>query len=160
MQVGASGRDEYCTPAWLTALVGPVDIDPCSNPRSHVQAEFTVSAEDGDGLTMTTHSSAVVFVNPPYSRGQVIRWVSHFLHTRFIFLLRWDPSTEWFRVLFPRCSHVWFPYRRIQFDPPPGVTASSNPYPHALYLHDPSPELLRRLRGAGYLLTMGAPRGQ
>jgi hypothetical protein len=179
------GRDSACTPKWLAELLGKFDLDPCSNPRSHVQAQKRLMLESGDdglwlydktgepGLikerqirgkgandfygidrTAIIGKTCYVFINPPYARGQVIRWVKHWRHTRFCFLLRWDPSTEWFGELICHCTHVWFPARRINFEPPPGVTFSSNPFPHALYLRDPDQEMLDRLSTAGYLMPV------
>jgi hypothetical protein len=164
------GRDEWCTPLWLVRLLPRVDLDPCSNMRSHVQATWLVQFKNGgNGLekgepgtfrvsehtkALTLAATAMVFCNPPYVRGQVIKWVKHYRHTRFIYLLRWDPSTDWFSELLPHCTHVWFPNRRINFEPPPGVKASSNPFPHALYLRDPDPAFIRRLNTTGYTLRV------
>lgn len=154
------GRDGACTPKWLADLIGRVDVDPCSNPRSHVGAEHTVSLP-GDGcMPSLAGPDDVVFVNPPYARGQVLRWVMAHRHTRFIFLLRWDPSTKWFAELYPHCTHVWFPRKRVNFEPPPGVKFSANPYPHALYMRDPAQELLARLSPHGYLLDVRLLRQQ
>lgn len=166
----AQGRDGWCTPEWLAELIGEVDWDPCSNRRSHIQANCACDLRDGDdGLTWDREGPWAVFwcgggeiirppdrvfINPPYSRGQVQLWVDKYRHTCFIFLLRWDPSTKWFAELLPHCTHVWFPNRRINFEPPPGVPSSSNPFPHALYLRDPDPALVDRLQGAGYLLPV------
>lgn len=182
------GRDSACTPKWLADLIGRVDLDPCSNPRSHINAAQALSLERGDnGLVdvpgsqsdwspgcyyMATLTSGRLarakhytrtFINPPYARGQVIRWVRHWRHTNFIFLLRWDPRTKWFRELLPHCTHVWFPLEveghpgRIEFEPPPGVKFSSNPLPHALYLRHPSAELKGRLMKHGLLLDVSNP---
>jgi hypothetical protein len=155
-------RGSWCTPEWLADLIGLVDLDPCSNGRSHVQAANTCELPFTSGLLCYAPSAYVVFVNPPYGPGEVVKWVRHHRHTRFIFLLRWDPSTEWFAELHPACTHVWFPDRRIDFDPPPHIESSTNPFPHALYMRDPDPALLERLRGAGYLFTVdtGAARLQ
>lgn len=154
-----------------------MSLDPCSNGRSHIQADHKCDLQlGGDGLYQGAHEEGpgwyhrgktlghvdtkhTVFVNPPYGRNDVIKWVEHYRHTRFIFLLRWDPSTRWFSGLLPYCTHVWFPSRRINFEPPPGVKSSSNPFPHALYLRAPKvrsrSELLERLRPHGYLLDVG-----
>jgi hypothetical protein len=148
-------RDCWSTPQEIADIVGEVDLDPCSNDRSVVKA-CARATEAEDGLTVQARPEAVVFINPPYSRGQVIKWVHHYGHTRFIFLLRWDPSTEWFRELIGHCTHVWFPPYRISFVPPPRIKASSNPFPHALYLRDPSPELLARLGLEGVLVRVDA----
>jgi hypothetical protein len=167
------GRDSWTTPRWLTELIGPVDLDPCGNPRSTVQTPTSLCLENGDdglcdevmyapgshyrGATGMVHVAGEddrVFINCPYARGQVLRWVEHWRNTRFIFLLRFDPSTKWFGELFPHSTHIWWPDRRINFEPPPGVKSSSNPFPHALYMRDPSAALQMRLGEAGFLVNV------
>lgn len=146
----AEGRDGYCTPKWLADLIGPVDLDPCANERSHIQAaeHYYGDGADGDGLALGPGVSpnATTFINPPYGKsagsgGTVKRWVDGYKHTRFIFLLRFDPSTAWFDELIKVTNYLWFPSKqspesRISFEPPPGVKTSSNPFPHALYLRE------------------------
>lgn len=170
------GRDSACTPKWLADLIGKVDMDVATNDRAHIQASiklvydrgddglyghdlgdyghYKIRHPDGHNTEHTVGLTWKVFCNPPYARGQVIKWVKHWRSTRFIFLLRWDPSTEWFAELIPHCTHVWFPGKRINFEPPPGVKFSSNPFPHALYLRDPDQALLDRLSESGYLFPV------
>lgn len=94
-----------------------------------------------------------VFINPPYAHGQVIQWVRHYIHTDFVYLLRWDTSTAWFAELWSKCWGAWFPNRRVNFEPPPGVRSSSNPFPHALFLKsEPRGKFLDALLAHGYLL--------
>lgn len=126
-------------------MIGWVDVDPCSNERSHIRSEFQCIRELGDdglaGMSGQFKCSNVLhydidyrfFVNPPYGTGHVIRWVEHYRDSRAIFLLRWAPDTAWFRALMSSVGYVWFPDVRINFEPPPGVKSSSNPFPHALY---------------------------
>lgn len=146
-------RDAWCTPKWLAEAMGCFDLDPCSNERSHVMARTMFNADIGDGLHGAPRQAKIgesvytfdpgvrTFVNPPYSRGQVPRWVTHWIETDFTFLLRWDPSTRWFRQLLEETAVVWFPHQRIDFDPPPGMVASSNPYPHALFMASAGPRI-------------------
>lgn len=145
-------RDTWCTPKWLAAALGSFDLDPCSNPRSHIEAIYSYQLERGeDGLKLLTSKwidggSVRTFVNPPYSSGQVKRWVQAYAHTRFCFLLRFDPSTAWFREIYQHCGLVCVPRKRVNFDPPPGVKAFSNVYPHALFfarLEDASEQIKR-----------------
>lgn len=140
---GDESRGTWCTPKWLCELMGEFDLDPCSNERSHVQAarRYTLPVFDGLSYWSTVAASQRVFINPPYSQGQVIKWVWAYAHTDFTFLLRWDPSTAWFRELIygaslhGRARFAWFPTgRRINFEAPPGVKASSSTMPHALYM--------------------------
>lgn len=167
--VAKSLRGSWCTPQWIADIVGRRDLDPCSNERSLIRAKTHVFlGHSGNGLVHTegvrglfrTHAqfatrladwSCETFINPPYDG--VLDWVQHYRHTRFIYLLRWDPSTRWFRELYPDCTHVWHPPRRIGFIPPPRIRASSNPFPHALYLNRPNDGVLRRLNAAGGYLT-------
>ncbi len=180
------GRDGACTPRWLAEVIGEVGLDPCSNSRSHIQAMWKVRSDlGGDGLGGTLRGTFIwagivpprlqvkatskwrVFVNCPYARGQVIRWVRHYRGTNFIFLLRWAPDTEWYAELWPWCWGAWFPRKcavnpsgRINFDPPPGVEFSSNPFPHALYLrNEPTGDFLDRLLATGYLVRNERQRG-
>lgn len=164
-------RQSWTSPQWIADLVGRRDLDPCSNPRSVIDAQVKLMLEHGDdglredlgvgafsepnnlGGVMTSWAKEdwETFINPPHGPGQVIRWVRHYRHTMFIYLLRWDPSTDWFAELYPHCTHVWHPDRRVNYDPPPRIKPSSNAYPHALYLRKPNPELLGALRSQGYL---------
>jgi len=136
-------RDSARTPRWLADGLGEFDLDPCSNPLSHVRAKVRLSLEAGDdGLAEGGYRTAggVVplsrdlrtFVNPPYSRGSVLRWVEHYDRTDFCFLLRFDPRTRWFKRLVALTRAIYVPHK-IEFDPAPGIVFSSNIYPHALF---------------------------
>jgi hypothetical protein len=142
-------RSHWCTPKWLADLIGPVDLDPCSNERSHVQADMAWDVHIDGLIDRRPPEDWTVYCNPPYQRGEVERWVRAYEHTNFLYLLRFDPSTSWFARLMAHKPYVWFPRRRrIAFEPPPGVAASSNPFPHALFCKS-EPNLA--LRSAGYV---------
>lgn len=143
-------RDTWTTPSWVAEALGSFDLDPCSNERAVVLASRAFRLERGeDGLELASSvaTETRVFINPPYSRGQVLRWVRAYAHTRFCFLLRFDPSTKWFAELYRSSGLVAIPRRRINFDPPPGVAAFPNIYPHALFFArvDDASEQIRRL---------------
>lgn len=148
---GTAVRDSWCTPAWIASAIGKFDLDPCSNSLGHIRATCRYSLDDGDdGLDpkmANVASSTRTYVNPPYSKGQVERWIAAYGHTRFCFLLRFDPSTEWFARIFKLSQLVAIPRgRRVNFEPPPGVRASSNVFPHALFYaraEDATPAILR-----------------
>lgn len=133
-------RDTWCTPKWLADAVGEFDLDACSNERSHIRSRAVYRLADGDdGLrdAASVPPSWRVWINPPYSAGQVIRWVRAYRHTRFVFLVRLDPSTEWFGEMYAASEALMVPRgKRIDFEPPPGVKASSNPFPHVLAYAD------------------------
>jgi hypothetical protein len=147
---GEPDRGTWCTPAWLAELLGKFDLDPCSNTRSHVRASRYFALDDGDdglALAKKVASDTRVFINPPYENGAVLRWIRAYQNTRFAFLLRFDPSTDWFSELYRITSLVAIPRgRRVNFEPPPGVQASSNTFPHAVFFaraEDARRELLR-----------------
>lgn len=145
-----SDRNAWCTPADLTALLPLADLDPCSNARSTVRAARTCQPERGeDGLL--ENWSGVVYVNPPYGRGQVIRWAYKLLESPDVvaaaFLVNADPSTAWWSLLTTRLPVALLFCDRIQFEAPPGVDASTNNKPQALLMDGPflarcSPDLL------------------
>lgn len=130
-------RDAWCTALRMARAIGPVDYDPCSNERSNILATHAYMLSRGqDALVMAKYISRrwLGFINPPYSRGMVMRFVLAFVHHRFIFLLRFDPSTEWFALLYEMTERIAFPKDRTDFEPPPGVEAKpGNPFPHALF---------------------------
>lgn len=133
----APDRDTWCTPKRLADAIGKVDLDPCSNERSHIRSRFTYRldrGEDGLELAHEVPASYRVFINPPYSAGQVAKWIAAYAHTRFCFLLRFDPQPRWFAQLWEHVRCVLVPRGdRVQFEPPPGADESSNQFPHALY---------------------------
>lgn len=152
---GGSGevdRGSWCTPRAWASRVGPMDVDPFSNPRSHVAATARCMLEDGgDGLVdgapagryrvgpfvpgaiaTVARAATRVWLQPPYDI--VDRAIAHYGHTRFVALLRFAPDTKWFQRLFPLTRLICFPLERLAFEPPPGVESSGGaPYPHALY---------------------------
>jgi hypothetical protein len=143
-------RGAWCTPLKYTSSVGPFDLDPFTNPRSTLRARHTCMLERGDDgfgldrrsapgafyVASTGHHVAVadwrVWIQPPYSI--VLEALAHYGHTRFTALLRLDPSTEWFERLHALSEVIMVPRGdRIAFVPPPGVVASSNPFPHGIF---------------------------
>lgn len=150
-------RSTWCTPWELAQRLGEWDLDPCTNERSHIISRKRFNLELGqDGLRLARFISrgTRVFCNPPYTRGQVELWVDAYAHTCFCFLLRFDPSTEWFRKLMARTEVVCVLRERINFEPPPGVVPHhklSNPFPHGLFFRraiDATPAVL----AASYVL--------
>ncbi len=96
-------NDDLCTPGWVLDLVremGPIGLDPCSNPWSTVGAAYTCTKHNGtDGLLGQWESVAgLVFCNPPYSAPGP--WVHKATEAKrggaeVLMLLKHDPSTKW-----------------------------------------------------------------
>lgn len=168
------GRGSWCTPKKYADMVGRFHLDPFTNDRSHIQADYTCRLERGDdgfGAEhpgsffvdnricpgehdyecdlcgyMTATDSWRVWIQPPYDI--VLKAIRHYGHTRFTALLRLDPSTEWFAELYKLSEIILVPAGdRIEFDPPPGIKASANPFPHGFfYAHESDvPDALREV---------------
>lgn len=141
-------RGGWCTPKKWADAVGPWDLDAFSNPRSHIVAPHICNFEGGDdgfgdgspgsyriGDVLRKATKKTRFWGQPdYRNGFVERAIDHYGHTRFCFLLRLDTSTVWFERLWSISELIMIPRgERIEFEPPPGVEPSSNPYPHGFY---------------------------
>lgn len=161
---GETARGAFCTPRKYALAVGSWDLDPFSNPRSHIVAAVRCMLEDGgdgfgDGtpgsyrtggdvthvqLEAVATATTRTFWQPPYARGFIARVVAHYGHTRFCALLRWAPDTDWFAAMWPLVQVVAFPLERIPFETPEGVQLGGAdddedrgaPYPHAFYYAD------------------------
>lgn len=130
-------RNSWCTPPEWTSILGDFDLDCCSNPRATIRAARTFMLENGqDGLALARYvgRKTKVWCNPPYGPGLVMQWVRAYRHTRFVFLVRNDTSTEWFAELEPYVALICTPRcQRIKFSPPPGAKASTPDSIHQLY---------------------------
>jgi hypothetical protein len=120
--------DAYCTPAWLTAMLPPVDVDPCSNPRSTVRARRSYSLEKRlDGLKLPWNGS--VFLNWPYSDPmpwamKLIEELTNGHCTEAIVLCKLDPTVSWWHTLTSfGPPEMWTFDRRLQFDEPAELIA-------------------------------------
>lgn len=139
--IGKKLRDCWCTPGWLTDLLPRVDLDPCSNPFSTVNASLHLMLEDplegcnnqstracfgqGDGLAEDWRGKSV-FVNPPYSN--IKPWARKAIDAKaFIFLINNVTTTRWYHELVRNGGSYKFEFaKRLKFDPPPRIKPSSN----------------------------------
>lgn len=128
--------DAQCTPRALALALGRFDLDVCSNPRSHIQADRSLMLEHGDdGLTdpwlRPDGLPALLWCNGPYSypdpwcerlRAHSAPWCA---------LWKLDPSTRWHASLMAaRCW--WAPFRkRLRFEKPGNVGSAD--FPCALF---------------------------
>jgi hypothetical protein len=130
--------DAYCTPKWfadhLCETRGPFALDPCSNERSHIIADWSYGLHKGlDGLRLPWRGD--IFKNYPYSTPEP--WQLKLIYEMFIgncteavVLAKLDPSTDWWKILtwwspdlgrhplgYP--PDIWPLHDRLQFDEPP-----------------------------------------
>lgn len=99
--------DVRLTPSWLLDVVrqhGVITLDPCTvdaNPTGAMR--FYTPAQDGLRASWEC-DGRLAWCNPPWSRGQVIRWadkaiVEARLGSEIIMLTLADVRTSWFRKL-------------------------------------------------------------
>ena len=121
-------RDSWRTPAELAAVLGTFDLDPCSTAGDHVRARARCRrADGGDGLAVPLRAGLRVFINPPYSRGSVAQWAARYVRADLdvTWLVRLAPGAAWWETLANASRELWTCRRRVRFEPPPGVMASS-----------------------------------
>lgn len=129
-------RDSYCTPQHVADLLPFHDWDPCSNPRSHVRAHNTCMLERGEnGLEVDWFG--VFFCNGPFSNLMpfVEKLRASPLVTAAAFLVNVDNSTRWWKELTDQLDSIFFFDSRLKFEPPPGITTTTNNKPQALIAH-------------------------
>jgi hypothetical protein len=120
------------TPDWLLERVRSIDViglDPASCKGNPTKASVFLTPER-DGLTRAWAFSGLVYVNPPYGRGFLIKWAQKAITeaekgAEIVFLARGDTSTEWSRLLIDKCRGMAFP-PRIKFKDAKGSPNFSN----------------------------------
>ena len=116
-------RDSYCTPRHIARRLPIVDLDPCSNVRSHIKARRSCMLSRGENGLLIPWTGLSVFCNPPYSNVLPFArkaWEA----SMFCFLLNADNSTKWYRKLTEFPVYKFDFYERIEFEAPPGVDQS------------------------------------
>jgi hypothetical protein len=113
-------------------LLPEVDFDPCSNLRSTVRCRDHACLEHGDDGLKLSWAGKSVYVNGPFSN--LLPWAEKAGEAKaFIFLVNLDPTTKWWKELVRNgACHLFLFNKRVQFEPPPGVSRSSNPRPSCL----------------------------
>lgn len=145
--------DERYTPEFLLKPVrefcgGPISLDVCtaeSNPTG------AISYWDGPGyydglrdswagamLEATPCKIDVAWCNPPYSRGQVIRWAAKAIREaldgcEILMLTRADVRTAWFRLLRENCDQVCLINHSVGFVLADGTQLPGDSVGHALW---------------------------
>lgn len=99
-------------------------------------ASCALHTDLGEYAIRRATSTTRVWIQPDYT--DVLRACRHYLHTRFVALLRFDPRPEWADLIGGASEWIGVlsnsPGRSsFEFEAPPSVTASSNTFPHALY---------------------------
>ena len=121
--------DNRATPEWLKNVFNGW-FDPCPlNPKPKI-----------DGLTIEWKDKT--FVNPPYSCPA--EWVYKGIEESkkgktIVFLMRFDPTTKYFRALIENNAHLFYSGERLRFYNPDSKINYASPFPSILIILTPNP---------------------
>lgn len=161
--------DERFTPAWVIDLarcmMGDIDLDPASCVAANmvVQAkEFYTKKENGLSFSW---SGKRVWLNPPYSRGVVGKFVSKWIDEVDCgcILLNADTSTRASQAVMHHSTAILFFDHRIRFKPSKrlaaylaerGSTTISGKFPQMLCYYGPQldEEPIEKLTAHGFVV--------
>lgn len=142
----------WITPRWILDALGPFDLDPCAaDPRPW---DCATANETRAGLEIEWRGR--VWLNPPFDRYQVARWVRRLAeHGWGTALLHARTEADWFEPVWAKACAILFLADRLYFHYPDGRRAEANSGAPACLIAF-SQEDVERLRGsgiAGYLAT-------
>lgn len=110
---------DWQTPAAFIEALGPFDMDPCASYIQHhpTAARMYCLFHDGSGLMMKWPKNDSVWLNPPYDRLDIAKWIERLAdHGNGIALIYSRTDTNWFQdhVLF-RAKALYFIRQRVKF---------------------------------------------
>ncbi len=123
----ANSTDEWYTPKWIIDSLGPFDLDPCAPERRlWPTAKRHITASE-NGLAQTWGGENRVWLNPPYSRPLIEKFVEKMVrHNNGIALLFNRCDSKMFQdVIFPNATAILFVRGRIKFYRPDGTQGDS-----------------------------------
>ena len=136
--------DEWWTPAGVVQIahdvMGGIDLDPmsCAEANNIVRAARWVGVEE-DGYTVPW--TGRVWLNPPYSRGNMDRVMAKLLRgfpEETMLLANIDTSTRWAQTALAVFDLVLFFDTRIAFVPGAHQATSTAKRPQALFYRGPN----------------------
>lgn len=132
-----TGNAEWYTPPNVVdavhAVLGRIDLDAasCSDANRIVRADNFFSVDD-DGLDRNWFGR--VYLNPPYSRGLIKKFVDKLLaeynagHVQSaVVLVNAQSDAKWFSSLAQACTGAIFTQGRIRFVQPDGTPSKHTP---------------------------------
>lgn len=112
--IGAS--QVHITPRSILDRLGEFDLDPCAADPRPWDCAATNLTEADDGLAQDWPTGAMVWLNPPFHRYQVHRWLERLArHGNGIALLHARTETDWFRNVWSSADAILFLSQRIVF---------------------------------------------
>lgn len=127
-----ASSDEWYTPRWVIDELGPFDLDPCAPMQPPYEIAPLSFNKEQDGLSQTWPDTAVVFMNPPYSRPLLRPFVEKLAkHGNGIALLKNQVDNLLFQeVIFTKAASMLFMRHRIKF-----ITSEGVPVRRSLVLY-------------------------
>ena len=166
-RAGAVGQSwmHWTTPACVldrVRQVGPIALDPCSNDASIVAAHRSIKLPQS-GLAAdwgTLAYDGLVFVNPPYGRGELAKWMDkcaaeagrlHLTDIEVIALVPASTGARWFHEALAYASALvlWGPGRISFGNGPPGNGGAPSIDSALIYWGDRPHRFLDAMSGAG-----------
>lgn len=122
--------DDHCTPGWILDVVrrvAPIGLDPCDNKWSTTAPKWSISSpSNGLSVDWKIAKDHLVWVNPPYSRGQALPWVRKCAleyserNAHVMLLLPSDTSTAAYHEALSTCTAFYPLKKRVKFIGPEG----------------------------------------
>jgi phage N-6-adenine-methyltransferase len=128
--------DERYTPEYILDVVrefSPIACDPCTTPDNRTKAGRFFTQQD-NGLTRDW-GGGLAWVNPPYSRGELVKWVDACTHNSAYHVLALIPSDLGSRagqLAVGTCDAVCFVKGRIKFVFPNGEASAGSKQPSVI----------------------------
>lgn len=113
----------WITPRFILDALGSFDLDPCaSDPQPWPTAKQMLTS---NGLDF--HWEGRVWLNPPFHRYEVAKWVRRLADHQFgIALLHARTEAEWFDPVWDQADSILFLSDRLYFYYPDGRRADAN----------------------------------
>jgi DNA N-6-adenine-methyltransferase (Dam) len=141
----------WITPRWIIDRLGPFDLDPAgADPRP-----WDCARETWTCFGLSRQWFGRVWLNPPFHRYEVARWVEKLAeHGRGTALLHARTEAEWFVPAWRAARAILFLADRIYFHYPDGRRAGANSGAPACLVAfgDGDAAALKRSAIAGYLI--------
>lgn len=135
----SSKSNEWTTPKAffdkLDRIFGPFTLDPCCDGTNNLTQHYFTEQQGGLAQSWQGHT---VFMNPPYSRGELKRWIqkayeeSQKKNTMVVALIPSRTDTKYWHEYVMKARHILFVKGRIKF----GDGTNSAPFPSAVVVFD------------------------
>ena len=143
-----SPNTTWVTPRWLFDWLGKFDLDPVTfdgHPWPCASEERTI-----DGLATPWHGR--VFLNPPFSSGQIEPFMRRMAeHRNGVAVTAARVESAWFQdYAYGAATAIWFPRGRIHFCRPDGSVAKQTAFPSCVIFYE-EPTLPAPRRGTWWV---------